>query len=169
MKVNAAGLILLAASAVASPLAARVARRNGVSRPNIRVNPKDGHIDSTSVSYNWAGAVLESSDFTEVSGTFVVPTPRIPGNGDDSTQYCATAWIGIDGDKCQRSLFQTGVDFCIQGGTVSYDAWYEWIPAASIDFNGININAGDSISLSVVATSTTSGVATITNNSNGQR
>ncbi|KAH8701604.1 peptidase A4 family-domain-containing protein [Talaromyces proteolyticus] len=169
MKVSVASLLLLAgSSAIASPLAARVARRNGVSRPNMRVGSKANQINDAEQSTNWAGAVLVSSGFTEVSASFTVPDPQIPSGGDDSTQYCATAWVGIDGDTCSTAILQTGVDFCIQGGDVSYDAWYEWIPADSVDFSGISFSAGDSVSVSVVATSTTTGTATITNNSNGQ-
>lgn len=168
MRFSTASVLLLAGSAIASPLGARVARRAGVSRPNMRVRPKTNQINDAETSTNWAGAVLVSSGFTEVSASFIVPSPQIPSGGDQNTQYCATAWVGIDGDTCSTSILQTGVDFCIQGGQVSYDAWYEWIPADSVDFSGISFNAGDSVSVSVVATSTTTGTATITNNSNGQ-
>lgn len=85
LKVNAAGLIALAILTVASPLAVRAARRNGVSRSHNRIISKDGQTKPSSVSYNYAGAFLTSSDFTEVSGTFIVPTPHILGNGDDGT------------------------------------------------------------------------------------
>ncbi|KAJ6103977.1 peptidase A4 family-domain-containing protein [Penicillium sp. IBT 18751x] len=168
MKISAASILLLMGSAIASPLAARVARRTGVSRPNMRMDSKANQSNDAEQSSNWAGAVLVSSGFTEVSGTFIVPSPQIPFGGDQNTQYCATAWVGIDGDTCATSILQTGVDFCIQGSEVSYDAWYEWIPADSVDFSGISFSAGDSVSVSVVATSKTTGTATITNNSNGQ-
>lgn len=170
MKFSTATALLLAGSAAASPLAARVARRHGNTRPNMRISQEAGADKSNDAeqSNNWAGAVLVSSGFTGVSGTITVPNPQVPSGGDDSTQYCATAWVGIDGDTCQSAILQTGVDFCIQGSQTSFDAWYEWIPADSVDFSGIDINAGDSITMSVTATSTTTGTATITNNSNGQ-
>lgn len=168
MKISTATSLLFAGSAIASPLASRAARRAGVSRPNMRVETGTNQKNDAETSTNWAGAVLVSSGFTEVSGTFTVPSPQIPSGGDQSTKYCATAWVGIDGDTCSTSILQTGVDFCIQGGDISYDAWYEWIPANSIDFSGISFSSGDSVSLSVVANSETTGTATITNNSNGQ-
>jgi hypothetical protein len=34
------------------------------------------------------------------------------------------------------AILQTGIDFCIQGGEVSYDAWYEWYPDYAHDFSG---------------------------------
>lgn len=43
-------------------------------------------------------------------------------------QYAASAWVGIDGDTAQNSILQTGVDFYVEGSSVSYDAWYEWYP-----------------------------------------
>ncbi|GAM34687.1 aspergillopepsin [Talaromyces pinophilus] len=166
-----ASALLLAGSAVASPLSQRVARRSnrhGISRPNARLTGTRLAQKNDDQSTNWSGAVLVDSGFTKVSGSVVAPTPSIPSGGDDSTQYCASAWVGIDGDTCQSALLQTGFDFCIQGGSVTYDAWYEWIPDNAYDFSGIDISAGDTIEMSVEATSTTSGVATITNQSNGQ-
>lgn len=47
-------------------------------------------------------------------------------------------------------------------------AWYEWYPAPAHDFSGINISAGDVIKLTVTASSTTSGTATVENLTNGQ-
>ena len=51
---------------------------------------------------------------------------------------------------------------------MSYDSWYEWYPDYAYDFSGISFSAGDTVSLSVVASSSTSGTAYITNESNGQ-
>ncbi|OKL58334.1 hypothetical protein UA08_06667 [Talaromyces atroroseus] len=159
-------VLLLAGSVAASPLAERaIARRSGAtrqaaSRPNAR-------IEDTSESTNWSGAVLVSTGFTSVSASVVAPTPSLPDDADDSTQYCGSAWVGIDGDTCSSAILQTGFDFCIQGNDVSYDAWYEWLPADAYDFSGITISAGDTIEMSVTATSKSSGSATITNKSNG--
>lgn len=167
----------LVASAVAAPtgargrLAERILRRSTrTSRPIDRIDFASSE-DSTSTSSNWAGAVLEaySQKWAAVGGTFVVPTPKVPSGGSAGTTYAASAWIGIDGDSCQTALWQTGVDFNVQGNSVSYDAWYEWIPAASIDFSGISFKAGDTVELSVVAHSTTTGTATIINQSSGQK
>lgn len=86
-----ASALLLAGSAVASPLAERVARRsnrNGVSRPNQRLSSSQ---KDDAQSTNWSGAVLVNSGFTKVSASAVAPTPSIPSGGDSSTQYCASA------------------------------------------------------------------------------
>ena len=47
-------------------------------------------------------------------------------------------------------------------------AWYEWYPAPARDFSGITFKAGDHVTVSVTATSKTSGKATITNKSTGK-
>ena len=47
-------------------------------------------------------------------------------------------------------------------------AWYEWYPGLALIFSDISISAGDAISLSVIASSTTSGRARIANVTNGK-
>lgn len=169
---------LLATAAVAAPLTAQRQARNERRLAGRKSNPpsKPGTsevVKLTGTSHeeysgNWAGAVLIGSGYTGVSAQFTVPTPSAPSGGDDSTQYCASAWVGIDGDTCGSAILQTGVDFCIQGGTPSFSAWYEWFPDAAYNFDGFTISAGDVISISVDASSTSSGTATIENTSTGQ-
>ena len=47
-------------------------------------------------------------------------------------------------------------------------AWYEWYPAPAYHFTGIDISAGDIIKLTVTASSTTSGNATVENQTRNQ-
>jgi len=175
---------LLAASAVAAPrgqksrgLTDRVQRRANSHRSGKPLNRSStassvnetSHVDYSS---NWSGAVIESppsgETFNAVSGTFTVPTPSVPSDGSDSSSYAASAWVGIDGDTYTNAILQTGVDFTVtDSGDVSYDAWYEWYPNYAIDFS-LSVSAGDVISLSVVATTTTSGTATIENETTGE-
>jgi len=155
-------------------IAERMERRASRVR---RTNPKipstgTATVDSTlltnesNVEYssNWAGAVLTAppagSTFTSVSGQFVVPTPS--GSG------AASAWVGIDGDTYQNAILQTGVDFTVSGGKVSYDGWYEWYPDFAYDFSGITFSAGDTVALSVKSTSSTAGTAVIENLTTGK-
>lgn len=63
--------------------------------------------------------ILLQGTYTAVTGTFVVPTPSAPSGG--SGTYSAAAWVGIDGDTCDNAILQTGVDFTVDGGEVSYD------------------------------------------------
>jgi hypothetical protein len=116
----------------------------------------------------WAGATLIGSGYTSVTGTIVVPTPRTPPDGNSSTQYAAAAWVGIDGYTCGTALIQTGIAIWIQNGQPWYNAWYEWFPEASGNFDDFAVNAGHIIKMDVEASSNTSGTVTLNNLSTGQ-
>ena len=176
-------LALFAATTLAAPhkrsnLAERVARRKTtppqfVTGPSKTVDVANtGNETQVSYSTNWAGAVLDAppagETFTGVSAQFVVPTPQLP-SGSGAGTYSASAWVGIDGDTYQDAILQTGVDFNVDSsGAVSFDCWYEWFPDYAYDFSGISINAGDTLAISVSSSSSSAGVATIDNLSNGQ-
>lgn len=176
------GTSLLATAAIAAPLTAQrqarhearqLARASGhESHPPYKPGTNEVlHLNKTSheqYSSNWAGAVLIGTGYTAVTAQFTVPTPKMPSGGSSSTQYCASAWVGIDGDTCGSAILQTGVDFCVQGSSVSYSAWYEWYPDYAYDFTGISIAAGNVIKVTVDATSTTAGTATVENLSTGK-
>jgi len=155
---------LLAGAAFAVPssqsrMAKRLAQRE--SRKSL---PVQRDSVNTEYSSNWAGAVLvaDSATYNSVTATFTVPT----ASGSDGS--AASAWVGIDGDTCGSAILQTGVDFTVSGSDTTYDAWYEWFPDVSHDFSGISFSAGDSVQLTVTATSSTSGTAVIHNVSTGK-
>ncbi|PSR76627.1 putative aspergillopepsin [Coniella lustricola] len=138
---------------------------------DVHGNEIQGAVNETShveYSSNWSGAVLIGTGYTSVTGTFVVPTPSTPSGGSSKTEYAASAWVGIDGDTASNSILQTGVDFYVEGSSVGYDAWYEWYPAYAYDFTGITISAGDTIKVTVTATSTKAGTAVVENVSTGK-
>jgi hypothetical protein len=64
---------------------------------------------------NWAGAVLIGTGYTAVTAEFVVPTPSVPSGGSSREEYCASAWVGIDGDTCDTAILQSGVAAGIDG------------------------------------------------------
>jgi hypothetical protein len=109
-------------------------------------------------SSNWAGAVLIGNGYTSVASKITVPAPQLPSGADSSTSYCASAWVGIDGEL---SCKQTGLDFCIQGNTASYSAWYERYPDYAHDFSNIQILPGNVVRVTVDATSQSSSSAVI--------
>ncbi|KAJ5873506.1 uncharacterized protein N7473_013379 [Penicillium subrubescens] len=177
---------LLATAAFAAPLTAkrqaryearRLARaESGVTErhgnPAFKPDTQDLlHLNGTThedYSSNWAGAVLIGSGYTAVTGQFTVPTPKVPSGSSSSGTYSASAWVGIDGDTWGDAILQTGVDFTITNGKVSYDAWYEWYPDYAYDFTGIAISAGDVIKVTVTAASKSSGTAVIENVTTGK-
>ncbi|OJJ75344.1 hypothetical protein ASPBRDRAFT_119387 [Aspergillus brasiliensis CBS 101740] len=184
---------LFATAALAAPLtekrrarqAARAAAKRHSNPPYIPGSDKEvlKLTNTTNVEYssNWAGAVLIGSDYTKVTGEFTVPSVSAGssssgGYGDygyyknkrQSEEYCASAWVGIDGDTCETAILQTGVDFCYEGGETSYEAWYEWYPDYAYNFDSLTISEGDSIKVTVEATSKSSGSATVENLTTGQ-
>jgi hypothetical protein len=157
-----------------STLEERIARRAGrSSRPIQRIEEFAATGNETQVSYssNWSGAVITAppagETFNSVTATFVVPTPKVPSGSSSSGSYSASAWVGIDGDTYQNAILQTGVDFTISNGKVSYDAWYEWFPDYAYDFS-LDISEGDTITTTVTSTSSTAGKAVIENVSTGK-
>jgi len=162
--------LLLAGSAIAAPNAAKGRERQSrraagtkQSQPNRKiVKPQTAINGSEFVSYssNWGGAVLVTNKVTSVTATFTVPTPSTAGSG--------SAWVGIDGDTCESSILQTGIDWTKSGSSVTYDAWYEWYPDVSYDFTGITLAPGNKIRATVTAASTKSGSAKIENLTTGK-
>ncbi|KAL1997993.1 hypothetical protein VTN02DRAFT_247 [Thermoascus thermophilus] len=129
------------------------------------------HGANVQYSGNWAGGVIESppagQTFNAVSAVFTVPNPP-SSSGSVGRSAAASAWVGIDGDTYQNAILQTGVDLTVdEWGSVSYDAWYEWYPDYAYDFD-LPISAGDVISLSVVASSSSEGTVVIENLTQGQ-
>jgi len=168
------GLFATAAFARPSPgLSGRLARRAGAHQGGVKI-PSNGPASLTNITHaetssNWAGAAFESpaGTYKSVTGTFVVPTPKVPTGSSSSGSFAASAWVGIDGDTCGTAILQTGIDFTVSGGRVSYDAWFEYFPAFATDFTGITVAAGNTIKLTAVVASATSGTVTIENVSTG--
>ncbi|CAD6451846.1 27becd11-8105-4468-8499-544b97ce47bd [Sclerotinia trifoliorum] len=160
-----AATALLAGSAVAAPgTALRQARavKRAVRTHGNPVKYVEGPTNKTDASYssNWAGAVLVGTGYTSVTATFTAPSPSTAGSG--------SAWVGIDGDTCSSAILQTGIDWTKSGNSITYDAWYEWYPDYAYDFTGISISAGDSIKVTVTASSDTTGTATVNNLTKGK-
>ena len=112
------------------------------------------------VSQNWAGYVAGSSDgstqFSNVSGSWVQPTSKC-GTGQDDAAF----WVGIGGsgstsssygsslgDGSSTSLEQIGTEGNCTGNGTQYYAWYELVPAAPVQLN-LAIHPGDQITASV--------------------
>lgn len=165
-----ASTLLLAGGAIAAPGTAIRAERHRRRVASHTGNPmiksdgpagiaatNDSHVQYSS---NWAGAVLIGTGYKSVTATFKVPTPSTAGSG--------SAWVGIDGDTCSSAILQTGVDWTKSGSSVTYDAWYEWYPDYAYDFTGITISGGNTIKVTVTASSLTTGTAVIQNVSTGK-
>jgi len=103
-----------------------------------------------STSSNWSGyAVTRSgSHFKRVAATWTVPAVTCATR---RPAYSA-AWVGLGGYHDDSSaLEQVGTSADCGGGTARYSAWYELVPAGSVDLP-LRVRPGDQVSASVVVT-----------------
>lgn len=115
-------------------------------------------------STNWSGYMATTGNYTAVSANWVVPTPT--GNGASLT--ADASWVGIGGVS-SNDLIQVGTEDVVEpGGQVFSAAFYEMLPASSQTISGINVSPGDSMSASLVETTTSQWIITITDNTSNQ-
>jgi len=105
------------------------------------------HRITNSTSTNWSGYAVTGSRFTSVSSSWTEPTATCSG-----TAY-SSFWVGLDGDT-SNTVEQTGTDADCSGSTPQYYAWYEIIPAASVEVP-LKVKPGDQITTSVNVKGTT--------------
>ena len=120
---------------------------------------KKAHSETT--SENWAGYAAQGSGFSEVSGSWVIPTVQ-PGK----TLATDAAWVGIGGVSSQ-DLIQSGTQEITINGQTQYQAWTEVLPAVSKPLN-INVHPGDSITVDIAETSANKWRITFANVTSGQ-
>jgi hypothetical protein len=113
-------------------------------RPHVLVrSPGQGRaIPIGDESTNWSGYVDVGTGarFTGITGSWTVPTVG------PSPSSASSTWVGIDGDT-DASLIQAGTeqDWGPQG--VLYYAWYEMLPAVSIELGAVQ--PGDRITVGI--------------------
>ncbi|OAA53843.1 Concanavalin A-like lectin/glucanase [Cordyceps fumosorosea ARSEF 2679] len=115
-------------------------------------------------SSNWSGAVQESKagSYNYVQGSFVVPTL----NDQNNPSGTADIWVGIDGNNCKSAILQTGI---VTYGDGSFWVWTEWWKHTMQDYSvSLDVNGGDTIRLTVHATSSTSGTTSVENLTTGK-
>jgi hypothetical protein len=98
---------------------------------------------STDASYNWAGYVAQGGRYGGVSASWTVPSvTAAAGPGADAT------WVGIGGVTA-GDLLQVGTQAVVDpSGAVSYQAWLEMMPGASVTLP-LTVAPGDRVSASL--------------------
>ncbi len=119
----------------AHPASTRTHPSGQVTDPSLNIGRGLNYSD------NWAGYIATGGAFTSVSGSWVVPQASATGTSSDAT------WVGIGGTT-SSDLIQTGTRGIVTNGQVSYQAWYEMLPANSQNIP-LTINPGDSITASI--------------------
>jgi hypothetical protein len=143
-------LSLLIAAAVVGALAASSGTASTSTR---QFASNDG---TPSVSANWSGYALQDVNaaglqFTSVTGTWKVPVMTCTSGSTSSAAF----WVGLGGSSdTATGLEQTGTGADCNNGTVRYYAWYEILPAASVEVP-LKVNPGDQITTSVNVNGTT--------------
>jgi hypothetical protein len=117
-----------------------------VIQPGGRIFRVPGNSGLPTISLNWSGYAAQSkTPFSYVHSTFVEPTIKCTGLGDEYTSN----WSGLDGFTTD-TVEQDGT-FAWCGGsshtTPHYVAWYEMFPAPSILV--FRVHPGDTISSTV--------------------
>ncbi len=94
-------------------------------------------------STNWSGYAVtgHSGAFSAVTGCWEVPTVSVT-----SPDSFSSTWIGIDGFN-NDDLIQTGTTQASYSGSLYYFAWWEILPADSVEFGAVD--PGDSVCASV--------------------
>jgi hypothetical protein len=94
-------------------------------------------------SSNWSGVADTGHTYNSVKGSWKVPTVKAaPGN------RFAADWVGIGGFST-GDLIQAGIGEQMVGGTASYNAWTEILPAAEVVIPSFPIHPGDAMTVTV--------------------
>jgi len=118
--------------------------------------------NSSVESSNWSGYAATGSDgeFTSVSASWTQPTIKC----SSKTTY-SSYWVGLDGYS-NSALEQTGTEADCIGGKAEYGAWWEVLPASESDYS-VTVEAGDSLSASVVDNGDGTFTMTLTDSTEG--
>jgi hypothetical protein len=134
---------------------------------SIPVFPPSGATSTPLDSSNWSGYIELNGPFSEVTGTFSVPsllagTPR-------SDQM--SVWVGIDGGNGDDSLIQAGFNESPSPGSATgfvIQPWWEILPSSETYINSVDIEAGDTVIVAINQISGTQWGIALTDNTNGE-
>jgi len=137
---------------VASLIATFVVAALGASASTASTRQFATNAGSASVSANWSGYTLQDVnaaglEFTSITGTWTVPVTKCKIGSTASAAF----WVGLGGSSDTASgLEQTGTGADCNGSSTvpRYYAWYEILPAASVQVP-LKVKPGDQITTSV--------------------
>jgi Peptidase A4 family/Putative Ig domain len=118
-------------------------------------------------SSNWSGYVELNGPFSQVMGTFSVPSLDLGTPGADQM----AAWVGIDGGNGDDSLIQAGFNESPDSSSPTgfvIQPWWEILPASETFIDSVDIQAGDTVTVAIEQISGSQWGITLTDNTNGQ-
>jgi hypothetical protein len=142
-------------------------RQTATATLSIPVFPPSGSTSPPLNSSNWSGYVEFNGPFSEVTGTFSVPSlgPTVP-SGDQMS-----VWVGIDGGNGDKSLIQAGFNETPDPGSTTgfiIQPWWEILPASETYINSVEIQAGDDVTVAISQIAGTEWGISLTDDTNGQ-
>jgi hypothetical protein len=148
----------------------RARRTRRLKLPGLRLDhaPEQTSTWSGGVTFPAAGDSLRS-----VEGLWSTPAAAPPPGAANGNPYCASAWIGIDGDDGSGDVLQAGCDsdVSLSGGVAQpqYRPWWEWYPAGSAWITNMPVSPGDVLDclITVAAGSTTTATINLANQTTG--
>ncbi len=120
----------------------------------------------TLISDNWAGHGEEGTGFTQVSGSFIVPSVDVGA----TSSSVVSEWVGIDG-MTNHSLLQIGVEELpdpLSPGTFLVQPWWEELPASQVNIPSMSVRAGDLVTADVYQLSGSTWEVSLVDQTNGQ-
>ncbi|HWK28617.1 MAG TPA: G1 family glutamic endopeptidase [Solirubrobacter sp.] len=117
-------------------------------RPVAAATAQTRYAVESATSNNWAGYVVGGKTFSNVSGSWVVPTAH-----SDTDGYSAT-WVGLGGASSSSSaLEQVGTESDYADGQATYSAWCELVPKAPVTLK-LTVRPGDHMTGKVTVSGT---------------
>lgn len=96
-------------------------------------------------SENWSGYAVTGLTYTQVAGSWIVPTVKAT-----SGQRYASDWVGIGGFAHDNThLIQAGTTEQDVNGTITYNAWTEILPASESVIGGFTVRPGDAMTVDI--------------------
>ena len=96
------------------------------------------------ISRNWSGYAAQNGQYTQVSGTWKVPS--VTGSDPSSAD---AAWVGIGGIS-SNDLIQSGTEDTFDAdGQVTASAFYELLPDAPVTIPTVTPRPGDTVTVSI--------------------
>ena len=136
--------LALAVGWIAVPLAL-ASTTNGVAAvSHSAFHPGSGFAtEALQQSTNWSGYADTGLTYTQVKGTWKVPTVKT-----QSGEKYASDWVGIGGYS-EGTLIQAGTSEQDVNGVITYNAWTEILPASEVPISGFTVHPGDSMTVTV--------------------
>jgi hypothetical protein len=149
---KAAFLTCILAAAALSPAVAQTIKSDSSSTQPLHQHmpmrwaskPTRGENTTSVGSYNWGGYAVTGTDFTNIKGSWIVPTVTC----GKSPNAWVSIWVGIDG-LTSSTVEQTGTTGWCDKTTAQYFAWYEFYPAGTQTISSVPVSPGNKISTEI--------------------